>query len=214
MTAARPGRPSNADAATSSASPVGRVSSRVRAAPREQLARSIGPNWSIAASAIACVTGSGSPTWTSAARTASANGPPPGTTSTGPGIAATSRHASSTAVDAAATQQAAADLDHDGRQPRPSTESATAAATSPAGAGQRAGVVAHDEPAALGGGTHEEGTDADRHDGARRVPRQRAGDRLDLCGLDRRRDRLEVAVGELLGVGAHDPRQPGAHVVR
>ena len=82
------------------------------------------------------------------------------------------------------------------------------------GSGQRAGVVAHRETAALGCGTHEEGTDADRHDGARLMPLQGAGDRLDLRRLDRRRDRLEVAVGELLGVGAHDPRQPSAHVLR
>ena len=56
---------------------------------------------------------------------------------------------------------------------------------------------------------HADGDDlAARGDSPRHGERRR--DRGDLRLLDRGGDRLQIAVGQLFGIGAHDARQPGA----
>ena len=128
------GRPANAGAASTTASARGATRSVSSSASGSSGASST-PSWSIARSASACATSSARPTCSSTARTASANGPPPGTTSTGRRARQLGRFraAAAQALESLRPQQPPADLDDQRARAhsRPSTDSATAAATSP-----------------------------------------------------------------------------------
>ena len=172
------------------------------------------PNWSIARIAIRCAVCGRRPKRRSCARTASANSPPPGTTSSGwraPASAIavhSARSASSPASRASppptlttvSTRRSGRELGERGRGRRVALRRAPR-------------QLEHRAAEALRHRAGEERPDAERHDRRRAAPRKRAPTRRaaasiwrDLLGVEVRGDRLDLGGRELLHVGADEPR--------
>ena len=174
------------------------------------------PNWSIARIAIRCAVCGRRPKRRSCARTASANSPPPGTTSSGwrAPASAIAAHSARSAPSPRLAREPAADLDdgqHDARSGRPRARRAPPRAPRRARAALH-GISSHGPAEAL---RHRAGEERARARAARpaarsatRVPTCRAAASIwRTCSAWRWAAIASTSAGlELLGVGADEPR--------